>query len=114
MIVQGGQAHCGITTSGHKASGFPIPFTTPHSSSPSQEAKEVQEDTGGAVPPGAASTDNQADEWEDANQGLTWEAYGNQSKVPPGFVLNDGVDYVPFKIQLPSGELKGAQYIKIE
>ena len=50
--------------------------------------------------------------WEDANQGVTWADYG----LPPakGFVLNNGLDYVPFDICLPNGDYKPAKYVKIE
>ena len=85
----------------------------PHPDSPlSQETEEAQANTGGEVPPGAASTNGSADAWEDANQGVTWEDYG----LPPakGFVLNDRLDHIPFNIRLPSGDYKPAKYIKIE
>ena len=77
-----------------------------------QEAEEEQTDTGGEVPPGTANTDEVSDTWEDANQGVTWADYG----LPPakGFVLNDGLDYIPFDIRLPNGDYKPAKYIKIE
>ena len=79
---------------------------------PSQEAEEVQANTGGEVPPGAACADGSPDTWEDANQGVTWEEYG----LPPakGFILNDGLDYIPFNIHLPNGDYKPAKYIKIQ
>ena len=81
-------------------------------SPPSQEAEEVQANTGGEVPPGAAGTDDSPDTWEDANQGTTWEDYG----LPPakGFVLNNGLDYIPFDIHLPNRDYKPAKYIKIQ
>ena len=77
-----------------------------------KEAKEAQADTRAEVPSGAADTNGSANEWEDANQGVTWADYG----LPPakGFVLNDGLDYVPFDICLPKGDYKPAKYIKIE
>lgn len=34
--------------------------------------------------------------------------------VLEGFVLNDGADYIPFEICLPSSTLKMAKYIKIK
>ena len=78
----------------------------------SQEAKEVQANTGGEVPPGAAGADDSSNTWEDANQGVMWEDYG----LPPakGFILNDGVDYIPFDIRLPNGDYKPAKYITIQ
>ena len=87
---------------------LPIPL------SQGQEAKEVSAEARRAASSGADGADNDADKWEDANQGLTWEAYGRKPKVPEGFILNDGADYVPFEIRLPSGALKTAKYIKIE
>ena len=76
-----------------------------------QEAEEAQANTGGEVLTGAAGTDGSADAWEDANQGVTWADY----RLPPakGFVLNDGLDYVPFNIHLLNGDYKPAKYIKI-
>ena len=101
----------------HLDSGFqdprsPLPLH--HSSPLSQEAQEVQHDTRGAISPGANSFDDQANKWVDANQATTWEDYGPRPQVPPGYVLNDGVDYISFNIHLPSGEFKPAKYIKIE
>ena len=81
---------------------------------PHQEAETVQADAGGEVPSGAASPDDEANAWDNANKGLTWEDYGLTPPTPKGFVLNDGVDYIPFDICLPSGELKPAKYIKIK
>ena len=60
---------------------------------------------------GAAGTDNK---WEEANQGVTWEAYGPRPQIPQGYTLNEGANYIPFDICLPSGELKPAKYIKLE
>ena len=77
-----------------------------------QEAKEVQADARGEVSSGTASIANEAETWEDANQGTTWADYG-LSPVK-GFILNDGLDYIPFDIQLPNGDYKPAKYIKIE
>ena len=87
-----------------------LPLPNPPSSS--QEAEETQADTGAEVPSGAANTNDSANEWEDANQGVTWADYG----LPPakGFILNKGLDYIPFNVRLPSGEYKPAKYIKIE
>ena len=65
-------------------------------------------------PPGDASTPGQANEWEDADEGLIWEDYGPKPPVPKGYILNEGADYVPFDICLPSGEMKPAKYIKLE
>ena len=67
---------------------------------------------GGEVPSGATGPDDKADTWEDANQESTWEDYGRAPAK--GFLLNDVVDYVPFDVRLPTGELKPAKYIKIE
>ena len=46
--------------------------------------------------------------------GTTWEDYGPRPQVPKGYVLNEGADYIPFDIRLPSGEMKPAKYVKIE
>ena len=46
--------------------------------------------------------------------GTTWEDYGPRPQVPQGYTLNEGVDYVPFDICLPSSEMKPAKYIKLE
>ena len=77
-----------------------------------EEAKAAQANTGTEAPSGAADTNGSADTWEDANQGVTWADYG----LPPakGFVLNDGLNYVPFNIRLPNGDCKPAKYIKIK
>src|SRR6202012_20876 len=53
-------------------------------------------------------------EWEEANKGLAWEDYGPRLQVPKGYMLNEGVDYVPFDICLASREMKPAKYIKLE
>ena len=87
------------------------PLPLPHSTPPHQEAEEIQANTGGEIPPGAAGPDDEADALEDANQGSTWEDYG--LTPAKGFVLNEGADYVPFDICLPTGEMKPAKYIKI-
>ena len=50
----------------------------------------------------------------EADQGTTWEDYGPRPQVLEGYKLNEGADYVPFDIRLPSGEMKPAKYIKLE
>ena len=35
-------------------------------------------------------------------------------QVPKGYTLNEGTDYIPFDIRLPSGEMKPTKYIKLE
>ena len=52
--------------------------------------------------PGTAGADGPADEWEEADEGTTWEDYGPRPQVPKGYMLNKGVDYIPFDIRLPS------------
>ena len=79
-----------------------------------QETQALRGDTGGTPSPRAASADGSADEWEKANEGVTWEDYGPRPQVPKGYVLNEGADYIPFDIRLPSGEMKPAKYVKIE
>ena len=79
-----------------------------------QEAKEVQAEAREAAPSGADGADDNADQWEDTNQGLTWEDYGLKPQIPPGYKLNEGANYIPFNIHLPSGKLKPAKYIKLE
>ena len=79
-----------------------------------QEAALLRGDTGGEAPSRAASSPGCADEWPEADLGLTWEDYGPKPQVPKGYVLNEGADYVPFDIRLPSGEMKPAKYIKLE
>ena len=79
-----------------------------------QEAQALCGNTRGASPSGAASAHGSANEWEEANQGVTWEDYGPRPQVPKGYVRNEGADYIPFDIHLPSGEMKLAQYIKVE
>ena len=59
-----------------------------------------------------AGPDDKANAWEEANQESTWEDYG--LTPAKGFILNDGMDYIPFNIHLPTGELEPAKYIKIE
>ena len=79
-----------------------------------QEAQALCSDTGGASPPGAAGADGPADEWEETDPGTTWEDYGPRPEVPKGYVLNEGADYIPFNIRLPSGEMWPAKYVKVE
>ena len=90
------------------------PIQIIHLSPVGQEAVALRGDTGGETPPGAASPSGCADEWPEADPGLTWEDYGPKPQVPKGYVLNDGADYIPFDIQLPTGEMKPAKYIKLE
>ena len=71
-------------------------------------------DAGGALPPGTASAAGPANKWLETDPGTTWEAYGPRPQIPKGYTLNEGADYVPFDIQLPSGEMKPAKYIKLE
>ena len=47
-------------------------------------------------------------------RGLLWEDHGPKPQIPKGYVLNEGADYIPFDIRLPSGEMKPAKYIKVE
>ena len=71
-------------------------------------------DTGGTLPSGAASPHGLADEWSEIDAGTTWEDYGPRPQVPKGYTLNEGADYIPFDIRLPSGEMKPAKYIKLK
>ena len=82
--------------------------------SPNQEAPEVCVDTGGTLPSGAAGVTDAADEWPEADPGLTWEDYHPGPSIPKGYMLNEGADYIPFDIRLPNGELQAAKYIKLE
>ena len=82
--------------------------------SPSPEAQALCSNTGGAPSPGADGTHGSADEWPEVNLGTTWEDYGPRLEVLKGYTRNEGVDYIAFDIQLPSGEMKPAQYIKLE
>ena len=79
-----------------------------------QEAQALCGDTGEAPSSGTNGDDGPADEWEEADPGLTWEDYGPRPQVPEGYVLNEGADYIPFDICLPSGKVKPAQYVKVE
>ena len=90
------------------------PLQVIHLSPVRQEAPTLRSDTGGATPPGADGSPGHADEWPEADEGLTWEDYGPKPQVPKGYTLNEGADYVPFDIRLPSGEMKPAKYIKLE
>ena len=90
------------------------PLPVIHLSPARQEAPTLCSDTGGATPPGTNGTPGHADEWEEADEGLTWEDYGPKPQVPKGYTLNEGADYVPFDIRLPNGEMKPAKYIKLE
>ena len=74
----------------------------------------LRSNTGGTVSPGAASANGPADKWLEADPGTTWEDYGPRPQVLKGYTINEGADYVPFDIRLPSGEMKPAKYIKLE
>ena len=89
-----------------------LPLSDPPSSQEAEEAKAAQANTGAEVPATTTDANGSADTWEDADPELTWADYG----LPPakGFVLNDGLDYIPFDIRLPDGSYKPAKYIKIE
>ena len=82
--------------------------------SPSQEAQALRGNARGVLPPGADGAPGPANEWLETDQGTTWEDYGPRPQVPKGYQLNEGADYVPFDIRLPSGEMKPAKYIKLE
>ena len=71
-------------------------------------------DTRGTPSPGTDGVDGPTDKWEVANEGITWEDYGPRPQVLQGYKLNEGADYVPFDICLPSGKMKPAKYIKLE
>ena len=85
-----------------------------HLSPARQETPALRSNSGGTPPPGTDGVTGSADEWEEANEGTTWEDYGPRPQVPKGYTLNEGADYVPFNILLPSGEMKPAKYIKLE
>ena len=85
-----------------------------HLSPARQEAPTLRSDTRGEAPPGADGPPGPADEWPEADEGLTWEDYGPRLEVPKGYTLNEGADYIPFDIRLPNGEMKPAKYIKLE
>ena len=80
----------------------------------SQEAQVLRSNTGGTPPPGADGTAGSANRWAEINPGTTWEDYGPRLQVPKGYTLNEGPNYTPFDIHLPSGELQPAKYIKLE
>ena len=90
------------------------PLQIPRSSSPSQETQALRGDAGGPLPPGTDGTDGSADQWLDADLGITWEDYGTGAQILKGYKLNDGTNYVPFDICLPNGEMQPAKYIKLE
>ena len=90
------------------------PLQIIHLSPARQEAASLRGNTGGEVPSRAASSPGHSDGWPEADPGLTWEDYGPKPQVPKGYVLNEGADYIPFDIRLPSGEMKPAKYIKLE
>ena len=90
------------------------PLQIIHLSLARQEAQALHGDTGGASPPGADGSPGHADEWPEIDPGTTWEDYGPEPQVPKGYMRNEGGDYIPFDIHLPSGELKPAKYIKLE
>ena len=90
------------------------PLQIIHLSPVCQEAQMLCSDTGGTPPPGTDGVTGPANEWEETNEGITWEDYGTRPQVPEGYMLNEGADYVPFDICLSSGEMKPAKYIKLE
>ena len=90
------------------------PLQIIHLSPARQEAPTLCGNPGGAPSPGADGVAGPADEWEETNEGVTWEDYGPRPQVPQGYTLNEGADYIPFNIRLPSGEMKPAKYIKLE
>ena len=85
-----------------------------HLSLARQEAPTLRSNTGGMLPSGADGSPGSANEWLEADEGVTWEDYGPRLQVPKGYTLNEGADYIPFDIRLPSGEMKPAKYVKIE
>ena len=85
-----------------------------HLSPARQEAPALRSNSGGTPPPGTDGSPGHADKWEEADEGLTWEDYGPRPEVLKGYTLNEGADYIPFDIRLPSGEMKPAKYIKLE
>ena len=90
------------------------PLQVIHLSLVRQEAQTLRSDTGGTLPSGTDGPPGSANEWPEVDEGTTWEAYGPRPQVPKGYTLNEGADYVPFNIRLPSGEMKPAKYIKLE
>ena len=85
-----------------------------HLSPARQEAQTLCGNTGGTLPSGTDGPPGSANKWLEADEGITWEDYGPRLQVPKGYMLNEGADYVPFDIRLPSGEMKPAKYIKLE
>ena len=69
-----------------------------HLSPAHQEAEGLRGNTGGMPPPGTNGIDGHADEWEEANEGVTWEDYGPRPQVLAGYTLNERADYIPFDI----------------
>ena len=90
------------------------PLQIIHLSLTCQEAPTVRSNTRGTVPSGADGPPGHADEWPEIDPGTTWEDYGPKPEVLKGYTLNEGADYIPFDIHLPSGEMKPAKYIKLE
>ena len=90
------------------------PLQIIHLSPACQEALMLCGNTGRTPPPGVDGPSGSANEWPDVDPGTTWETYGPRLQVPKGYTLNEGADYIPFDIRLPSGEMKLAQYIKLE
>ena len=90
------------------------PLQVIHLSPACQEAPTLCGDAGGTAPSGTDGPPGPADEWPEADEGVTWEDYGPRPEVPKGYTLNEGADYIPFNICLPSGEMKPAKYIKLE
>ena len=99
--------HTGTDHSGSALQVIRIP-------SPDQEAQALRGDTRGEVPPGADGPPGSPDKWSEIDVGTTWEDYGPRPQVPKGYMLNEGADYIPFDIHLPSGEMELAKYIKLE
>ena len=90
------------------------PLQVIHLSLACQEAPTLRSNTGGTPSPGTDGADGHADEWQEADEGVTWEDYGPRPQVPQGYTLNEGADYIPFDIRLPSGKMKPAKYIKLK
>ena len=104
-----GQVH--LDTGPHRPQS---PLQVIHLSPARQEAPTLCSNPGRTPPPGVDGPSRPANEWEDADPGVTWETYGPRPEVPKGYTLNKGADYVPFNIRLPSGKMKLAQYIKLK
>ena len=71
-------------------------------------------DTRGTPPPGADGITGPANKWPEVDPGTTWKDYGPRLQVPLGYKLNEGANYIPFDIRLPSGKLQPAKYIKLK